>query len=76
MVVFGGTGGGLLDSSESSGKVTTDTIKKTATARATKTATQTSPRLPPLPLTPPRLEAKANPMKRQGNSRKTRAKLS
>ena len=54
---FGGPGGGFLSSSKSSGKATTETIKKKATTRATKTTTKTSPGLAPLPLTPLMLEA-------------------
>ena len=36
---FGGPGGGCLCSSKSSGKATTETIRKTATTRTTKTTT-------------------------------------
>ena len=48
---FGGPGGGFLGSSKSSGKATTETIKKKATTRTTKTTTKTSPGLATLPLT-------------------------
>ena len=48
---FGGPGGGFLCNSKSSGKATTETIKKKATTRTTKTTTKTSPGLATLPLT-------------------------
>ena len=39
---FGGPGGGFLGSSKSSGKATTETIKKKATTRTTKTTPRTT----------------------------------
>ena len=39
---FGGPGGGFLVSSKSSGKATTETIKKKATTRTTKTTPRTT----------------------------------
>ena len=40
---FGGPGGGFLGSSESSGKATTENIKRKATTRATKTSRDQPP---------------------------------